>query len=150
MKKYNFIIPAFLLLIWAGFSGCEKKKESEKEPQYEIYEDHEVSACGIDDPLRNIGWLNEYYTDIKQSIEAKSISIAYISLFKLVNTDEHIFKIFISNPMETPKYLHCNGDTVDEKEMTVYHGQSPMIATVPPPPDPSIEFIAYLFYFLNQ
>jgi hypothetical protein len=40
------------LIVLISFSGCEK--ESDKEPQFEIYENHEISACGVDDPLQDI------------------------------------------------------------------------------------------------
>ena len=101
MKRYNFIIPAFLLLIWAGFSGCEKKKEPEKGPQFEIYENHDISACGVDDPLRNLDWLAEFTAKYKNPISYEDIHndvyLSYgcrIELYVNVETQEEHLVFF--------------------------------------------------------
>jgi hypothetical protein len=61
MKKY-ITFTFVLLFILAGIVACE-----EKEPQYEIYENHEISACGVDDPLINLDWLDKFITENKES-----------------------------------------------------------------------------------
>jgi hypothetical protein len=55
MKTLKLLLLIPLLLI--GLAGCEKDEEQKNE--YEIYENHDISACGVNDPLVNIGWLAE-------------------------------------------------------------------------------------------
>lgn len=61
MKK-NMILFVVIILL-AGAVGCE-----DKTTQYEIYENHDISACGIEDPLRNIEWLAEFIVINKESV----------------------------------------------------------------------------------
>jgi len=64
----NLIITALLFVL--ALAGCEKKAEA---PQYEIYENHNISACGVDDPLRNLDWLAEFTANYKD--EAINVTI---------------------------------------------------------------------------
>jgi hypothetical protein len=41
-------------------AGCDKT------PKYNIYENHDISACGVNDPLRNIEWLKEIISNRAQ------------------------------------------------------------------------------------
>jgi hypothetical protein len=41
-----------------AFTACK-----EKEPEYDIYENHSISACGINDPLINFEWLAEFIAE---------------------------------------------------------------------------------------
>ena len=50
MKTKTFLLTVITLAFLLGATGCERGKE----PKFEIYENHEVSACGIKDPLKNI------------------------------------------------------------------------------------------------
>ncbi len=49
----SVIFPFFLFTLFF-VSGCEKR------PQYEIYENHDITACGVKDPLRNIEWIKNH------------------------------------------------------------------------------------------
>jgi len=60
-KTISYIFFTMLLLI-----GCKK------EPRYEIYENHNISACGIEDPIKNIEWLTQY---CKKNEKAYSVDI---------------------------------------------------------------------------
>ena len=60
-KTISYILFTLLLLM-----GCKK------EPRYEIYENHNISACGIEDPLKNIEWLTQY---CKKNEKAYSVDI---------------------------------------------------------------------------
>lgn len=54
MKRHIFVIAFFCSLI---FAGCEERK-------YEctdIWENHDVECCGVEDPLNNLEWLNEFH-----------------------------------------------------------------------------------------
>ena len=52
--KTKIICSLFLLFF---LTGCRK------EPQYELYENHNISACGIVDPLKNLPWLKAYCSE---------------------------------------------------------------------------------------
>ena len=57
MKKYEnktVLFTLFVLFLLIGGVECE-----ENTPRYEIYENHEISACGVDDPLNNLQWLKD-------------------------------------------------------------------------------------------
>lgn len=81
MKAKLLSVALFLFLIM-GIGGCENK-----EPQYEIYENHDVSACGVEDPLENIEWIKKIMKIvsihfcgsifIRDIISSDSISICY-------------------------------------------------------------------------
>ena len=80
-----------ICMLFFAFTGCEK------EPKYDIYENHNISACGIDDPLQNIEWLKEYYKNLRESQDISSINI---NLYKVIGTDEDIFQIYFTFPIE--------------------------------------------------
>ena len=101
-KKVFLIIPLLFLII--GMGGCE-----DNVPQYEIYENHEISACGVEDPLRNIEWLSEYCRKI---IEQKEYSNINIHLFKVIDKDEYIFQTVYPSQIEhyfSNSYRNCSG-----------------------------------------
>lgn len=58
-----FIFTVFILL------SCEKK------PKYEIYENHEISACGINDPMKNSQWISEF---IEKNMESTNNITIYL------------------------------------------------------------------------
>ncbi len=60
-----------------------------KEPKYEIYENHNISACGIEDPLKNIEWLTQI---CKNNIKAYNVDI-YI--YENTETKENYFVIYV-------------------------------------------------------
>lgn len=62
--------------------GCKKAS------QYEIYENHNISSCGIEDPLNNIEWLTQY---CKNNVKAYNVEI-YI--YENTETKENYFVIY--------------------------------------------------------
>ena len=102
MKKICFLKITAIMLVLAGiFSSCGKRAEKEEqnneekeneERKYEGYKNYDVSACGIIDPLQNIEWLKEYC----ESLDFQYFSRVRILLYKVIDTDEHLFKICIS------------------------------------------------------
>ena len=140
---------AVLLLCVVFFMavGCEKSNRGDID--YDIYENHNISACGVNDPLQNIKWLKEYCSNIK---EKKDISPVRINLYTIIDKDEHIFQISTPSPFEyTPNnyystlyYRNCNGDTIFKWE------------TVTPPGGRYDDFIkdkeyaAELFHLIKQ
>jgi hypothetical protein len=115
-KNILTLIPAFLFVLGfttVSFSGCNKEKEPK---YYDIYENHNISACGVDDPLQNIEWLREYCNGVN---ETQDFSSVYISLYKIIDTDESLFKINFtysglndSSLSSSEYWRNCAGDTV--------------------------------------
>jgi len=66
-------------------------------PKTEILETHEISVCGVNNPLQEIEWLKDYCDNIKEKNEFPTVRI---SLYKVVDKDEHIFCITIPSPIE--------------------------------------------------
>ena len=73
--------------------GCVSVAKSKEEQKYEVFENHDISACGINDPLLKIEWLKEYCVNLLQT---QYFSSVYIYLYKVIDTGEHLFKISIS------------------------------------------------------
>ena len=102
MQSFAFCIASMLFFI---AMNCEKQNtvaddnEPEAQQPYIIYES---SACGVNDPLQNIEWLNDYYNDIKEIKDFPPFGLkldsAYIFLYKAIEKDEHFFKINLFFP----------------------------------------------------
>ena len=56
------------------------------------YENHDISACGVNDPLQNIEWLSAFCENLNETHEFKSVRI---DLYKVIDKDEYFFKIDI-------------------------------------------------------
>jgi len=146
MKKTIIVFTTLLFIL--AMVRCEKKGE---DPQYDIYENHTISACGVNDPLQNIEWLKKYCKDVK---EKQTVSSVYIDLYKFIDEDEYTFRIAVPSLIEyVPNdyysdtyYLTCSGDTI-------FHWRGDLVHA-----DPSRyyefmedkEFIAELFHFVKQ
>ena len=64
-KTLKFIAFSAILLMLAGsFFSCKDTEE------YDIYSLHNISACGVNDPLQNIEWLREIVGELKKDAEA--------------------------------------------------------------------------------
>ena len=81
----NLIITALLFVL--ALAGCEKKAEA---PQYEIYENHNISACGVDDPLRNLDWLAEFTANYKD----EAINVTIYLYANIETKEENIVMIY--------------------------------------------------------
>ena len=104
--KKLFLITSLLLLI-TGMGACGDKNV---DPQFEIYENHEISACGVDDPLRNLDWLSEYCTEIKE--QKRHVDIY---LYKVTEKDEYVFAIVSPSRIENfvnITYFNCSKDKI--------------------------------------
>jgi hypothetical protein len=111
MKTRRLILVIPFLLIQMGIVSCE-----DIEPKYEIYENHEISACGVEDPLRNIEWLANYY---QKYISRKDVSEVYIFLYKINDKDEYVFETSIPSHFEhyySVSYRNCLGDNIFQWE----------------------------------
>ena len=126
--------------------------EKEKSAKYYIYENHDISACGVNDPLRNLEWLKEFC----QSINDSYFSTVSIELYKATDTKENVFLIESSFPIEsTPE----QGNIGYESEWRNCSGKLIFHISYPgTPPNPvGVEnfmkdkvFIAELFSFDRQ
>jgi len=97
MKKRNKKLFSALLLFTGFtlmvFSGCGQTPCEDCDitcTDCTLYENHDISACGVNDPLRNIEWLKEYCNGIKEKQKFEKVSI---SLYKVIGTDENLFRI---------------------------------------------------------
>jgi len=58
----TFKLSLIILFIFAAF-GC-----IDKQPQYETYNNQEITACGVKDPLTNYPWLSNFIEENKESV----------------------------------------------------------------------------------
>jgi hypothetical protein len=96
------MIP-FLFLIM-GMGACE-----DNEPQYEIYENHDISACGVKDPLRNLEWLKNNYENSKLSFLMK----VYL-LEDTISGENYFDFVYRTKDIEwsLSNVKNCNGEIV--------------------------------------
>lgn len=80
MKMITILILGFLFTLFF-VSGCEKR------PQYEIYENHDITVCGVKDPLRNMEWIKNYCAEHSKAYFIK------ISLYQDLETNANYFVI---------------------------------------------------------
>jgi len=127
--------------------GCDKK--SNEFPPQPFYENHDISVCGINDPLQNIEWLREYCKILK---EMQNFSSTYIYLYKVKGTDEPLFQTVISysefddSPFaQSTSWKNCTGKIVFGTESGM-------------PPMPGVvedffkdkEFVVELFHLIKK
>ena len=153
MKSKNAILLCLVVAtLFVAFS-CDKPIENgEDEPKYDIFENHDVSACGINDPLQNIAWLKDYCKSLKEKQDFSSVRI---DLYKAIDTDEHFFKIDIAySEFDNSPY----GYTVDWRNC-VGECLIGLCSGVPPSPEAEEryeeflkdkEYIIKLFYFIKR
>ena len=79
MKK----VISTLLIVFAVtvFTGCKKN--------YTIYENHDITACGVKDPLVNLPWLAEECEKAKKAKNGETT----ISLLQDTVTKDNVFKL---------------------------------------------------------
>ena len=65
----------------AVFTGCKKN--------YTIYENHDITACGVKDPLVNLPWLAEECEKAKKAKNGETT----ISLLQDTVTKDNVFKL---------------------------------------------------------
>jgi len=102
-----FIFTVFILL------SCEK------EPEYEIYENHNISACGVTEPLQNIPWLKAYCIEHLKSYSAS------ISIYKNNTSDVNHIVIDTSGkdePDRSPSTIHKTSVYSCEGEILMLQG----------------------------
>ena len=79
MKK---VISALMIICTvAVFTGCKKN--------YTIYERHDITACGVKDPLVNLPWLAEECEKAKKAKNGETT----ISLLQDTVTKDNVFKL---------------------------------------------------------
>ena len=79
MKK----VISTLLIVCAVtvFTGCKRN--------YTVYERHDITACGVKDPLVNLPWLAEECEKAKKAKNGETT----ISLFQDTVTKDNVFKL---------------------------------------------------------
>ncbi len=105
-KKMLLITP-ILFFVMGMMSGCKQCG------QHEIYENHDISACGVEDPLVNIEWLTKFCH------ERQKAYFVEIILYKNKTSDDNHIVIntktkFIEgqspSPIYTTSVYECNGN----------------------------------------
>ena len=100
-----------------GMGACGDKDEG---AQFEIYENHEISACGVDDPLVNLDWLIEACIQYGTPGNYNSSDIR-IELYANIDTQEEYIVVFFfplfsnaecvdANPHSLKRVYTCSGD----------------------------------------
>jgi len=147
-KHLQITVNLLLCLLIVNFflaTGCDKLKKA----KYDIYENSDISACGVYDPLQNIDWLREFCINLKKIQDYTSV---YIHLYKVIDNDEHIFRVSIPSPIEyapnqyysTLYFRDCGGDTIFTWEtMTPPGGQYEVFLN-------DKEYVTELFHFVKQ
>lgn len=117
--KSLLILPFFFMLIG---NGCK-----DKDPQYEFYENHNISACGIEDPLINIGWLKIITDEIVKNKTDIQNGFS-IDLYEENETKNHVISIPYSPEKKSYDYAayYCSG------ELTIYYSGPGETHGVPP------------------
>ena len=119
MKELKHIV--FLMATIVVFAGCSSSSDIGGQ-QYEVFENHNISACGIKDPLKNIEWLKKYCISLN---ETQNFSSVYIYIYKVINTNEHIFKIGISySDFDNSPFLYSEywRDCIGEPVFSIHSG----------------------------
>ena len=133
------ITKYLLLCIGLLLCGCRKSEPSE------VYENHNIEACGIQDPINNTPWLNQYCQGIKAQ---KDISYIYLNLYSLyrfdrdkdslIGTDTLYFRSEIRKKKDNRifyEYRDCGGTMVHEYIKTFSPEPEKGQCYIPPPPD---------------
>jgi hypothetical protein len=107
MKKL-IKITAIMLLLAGMMVSCGKEENIFK---YEIYENHDISACGVEDPLRNIEWLKAITDEILLAKEDIRRSFK-IDLYQENETKNHVILIPYSPDKKIFEYkvYDCSGE----------------------------------------
>lgn len=108
--KTKIICSLFILLF---LTGCSK------EPRYELYENHNISACGISDPLLNLSWLKIYCTEHSKSY------LTTISIYN--NNTSNVNHIVIETSTKdesgrSPSIIHTTSIYSCEGERILFQG----------------------------
>ena len=113
-----------LILITLGFVlvaliGCKKN--------YTIYENHDITACGVKDPLVNLPWLAEECEKAKKAKNGETT----ISLLQDTVTKDNVFKLMYYYKNKGDIYIiygyNCSGKELYRSGLGL------------PPPDSEIE-----------
>lgn len=89
-----------------GMVSCE-----DTESKYEIYENHEIFACGMEDPVQNLGWLKAIIDEIL--FNKKDIHSSFsIDLYQENETKNHVILIPYSPDKKIFDYkvYDCSGE----------------------------------------
>ena len=124
----TFMKNVSLILITLGFVlvaliGCKKN--------YTIYERHDITACGVKDPLVNVKWLAEKCEEIKKG-KAKEVTI---SLLKDTVTQDNAFMIRYHYKQRGKDMYSGNGYNCSGEEQYKFWSGG-----VPPPPNEERKF----------
>ena len=143
-SQWLTIISAMCLVAatLVAVAGCTKLK-------YDIFKKHDISACEVKDPLQNIEWLRKYCESFDAS---QGLSSVNIYLYKVIDTEEHLFKVSIAYPdfehspvLYSEEWRNCAGELVFN-----------IVSAVPPMPGVVEEFLKdkeyvdELFHFVKR
>ena len=114
-------IKIFQIIVSTSFCGmfffsCGSLADNAEQKEENKITEVVISACGVTDPLQNLEWLKEFCENL---IETQNFSIIKIDLYKVVDTDDFVFKISISyselddSPVSYSEYWrNCIGDLI--------------------------------------
>ncbi|MDR1197755.1 MAG: hypothetical protein LBK94_01910 [Prevotellaceae bacterium] len=115
---------AILLLLAGSFFSCGKEEKGQKP---EIYENHEISACNVDDTLVNIDWLKQFCEEHNKS--KFTIEIYLYNDINNINTVLTVTKPFMYRSQEAQRVSaypynqfvlkDCSGNVIMQGEIFV-------------------------------
>ena len=139
MKK----VISTLLIVFAVtvFTGCKRN--------YTVYERHDITACGVKDPLVNLPWLAEECEKAKKAKKAKNGETT-ISLLQDTITKDNAFMIRYHYKQRGKDMYSGNGYNCSGEEQYKFWSGG-----VPPPPNEERKFfknkidlgVIFKFYF---
>ena len=97
----------FLITFSCKNTNNETEVETEVEPEYEVYENHDISACGVNDPLRNLDWLAEFTEENRRPVQGNLYYYWNLRIELYANTDtyeEYIVFFYSINMKHTENY----------------------------------------------
>ena len=140
-----------ILCVMGGYAGetCPELNIVSKKLIWDVNDTTKGTTCNIDNPLTDLPWLNGYCENLNVMQDFSSV---YIHLYKVIGTDEHIFRIGISySDFEYSPFLYSE-DWRDCSGNLIFGINSGML------PAPGLienfmkdkEFVVELFHLLKQ
>ena len=123
MRKISLILIITLGFVLVALTGCKRN--------YTVYENHDITACGVKDPLVNVKWLADKCEEIKKGKRKETT----IFLLKDTVTQDNAFMIRYRYKQRGKDMYSGNGYNCSGEEQYKFWSGG-----VPPPPSEERKF----------